>query len=237
MKEHADEGATYEIEIAYWLDIGHPHSSNQLEPYCRGITQLDENGKKHGVEVRRLLPGRRKRIQTQRVTQFKHGVKHGTEEVYQTGTLKSRLPWVNGQIQGTKKVFFASRGKEDKIIQMKAPYVDGKKHGKSKTFSKDGTLIRTEEFKNGKKHGLRIDYDEETGNVIRKISYEKGQVVGTAKEFYPNGNMKKTISTKNGHLHGPTITYDSEGNKTNTEYYLSNKKVSKFEYTQTVNKE
>ena len=58
---------------------------------------------------------------------------------------------------------------------------------------------RVENFKDGKRHGLRQWYDNK-GNLSYEVNYTNGKEEGLKKHFNEDGTLKKTETYKNGKL-------------------------------------
>lgn len=70
-------------------------------------------------------------------------------------------------------------------------------------------LLRTTNFRGGKKEGIAITYDE--GDVKMKCSYEHGLLDGQNERFYPDGQLHTLTHWKQGKPCGEWLSYYRHG--------------------------
>ncbi len=125
---------------------------------------------------------------------------------------------------------YYSNGRVHRVI----PYVDGRKHGEMKVYSKDGNLTQKIKFKDdekkfvryfhkngvvsrevpyvdGKPNGTMHVYDE-NGDLVQKIPYRNGEIEGVAEQYYVGGALYTEKPYKNGVPTGTQKFYDRKGN-------------------------
>lgn len=90
-------------------------------------------------------------------------------------------------------------------------------------YFSDGTIRTSGSYKEGKKHGIHREYDEE-GNIVRSWVYESGVEVGEGiigrsgsfegpwKEYYEDGSLRVEGTYKDGLKEGDWRYYSSKGN-------------------------
>lgn len=111
-----------------------------------------------------------------------------------------------GKMKGKKRIgAWISYDRKTKAIVSNEPYVDGLLDGTVKSFYPDGKILKTEEFKVGKK----------TGGVIL---------------YAPNGKIVSKYLYTNDRQDGPFVKYDSNGKKVVEGKYNMGKKVSVWKY-------
>lgn len=101
-------------------------------------------------------------------------------------------------------------------------YINDKKEGPSYYFYKNGNLKSKIEYRNNKKNGRVLEYNE-SGIIITILNYSKGTLVerekvnrvddnglkqGTWKEFYDDNTVKKEVNYTNNILDGLYKEYD-----------------------------
>ncbi len=74
-------------------------------------------------------------------------------------------------------------------------------------------LISHTPYKDGKKHGVRIEYGIQDMQVAGLIPYKKGVVDGTVYSFVPTNRLNKEVPFKNGKPHGLVKTYAISNNQ------------------------
>ena len=98
---------------------------------------------------------------------------------------------------------YRENGKDIKIIQK---YKNGKKHGKSKYFYKNGHLAHLESYKNGKKHGKWKEFYK-NGRLEVVYNYKNDKKHGRYKRYFENGAIKSKGKYRNGKKIGKHISY------------------------------
>lgn len=104
-------------------------------------------------------------------------------------------------------------------------YVNDKKAGKSFYYYENGDLKETVEFKDNKRHGTAVEYDNK-GGIITFEQYLNGVLVnrekinrldaqglkqGIWRTFYENGRVKSEASYRNDLMNGPYKEYEENG--------------------------
>lgn len=133
--------------------------------------------------------------------------------------------------------FYDTDLKENKVVLRE----DIDYNGEAKFYSREGDLIaeatykngeptgtlyslgRHEfiEYKDGKKHGKSISYEEDEKTIQNIGHYKNGEKHGTF-TYSIYGIKQKTVNYKNGQKEGYTISYDKQGNETARLLYKNN---------------
>ena len=74
-------------------------------------------------------------------------------------------------------------------------------------------LVSHTPYKDGKKHGVRIEYGTQDMQVVGLVPYKKGIVDGTVYSFVSINQLNKEIPFKNGKPHGLAKTYAISNNQ------------------------
>ena len=102
--------------------------------------------------------------------EFRNGKQNGeTKEWYENGQLRSIYHYDNGMADGIYR-WWDEKGK----LLYEGRMVKGT--GLERTFYPDGMLLRKLEWRDGKLHGQVVQYDR-NGKVIKTVVYENGKVV------------------------------------------------------------
>ena len=142
---------------------------------------------------------------TAEIINYRFDKKSGYRYLYDTSTernsisrryLKLREIYLDDKREGSAYYYYPS-GKIRQII----PYRNGWKHGVSKIYDENGTVITLEEYYND--HMSTREY-------INRVN-EKGEKNGTWKTFYPDGKLKEEEYYKNGVLDGAITLYSEKG--------------------------
>ena len=134
--------------------------------------------------------------------QYLQGQKNGYTETYHNindsvkNILLSKELYLDNLLNGTSYIY-DDNSKLTKIIK----YVDGKKHGLSKDFSADSTVITTYEYYKG--------YYLKREKINRINTNNKKD--GLWKNYYPNDNVKMEAYYQNGELNGFYREFDTRG--------------------------
>ncbi len=132
------------------------------------------NGEKHGAWV----TYHKKNGLLETITNYHQGVKHGLfMRADDKGQIKERCFYENGMIQGKRYKYNRSRVAED------ADYIDGKLNGTRKTFYDNGKLQEEGTFKDGKREGKAIYYNQQEEKIL-EYEYKGGEMVNE-KKFDP----------------------------------------------------
>lgn len=113
----------------------------------------------------------------------------------------------------TKKINYENSNK------VKFEIFNGSKqmNAKINKYYKSGKLEYTEQFKNGKRDGLKI-YFYENGSTKYKVPFVNGKIRGYIKAYQEDGKLKFTSSLFDDKYDGYTKTYFDDG-KVNITYF------------------
>jgi len=92
-------------------------------------------------------------------------------------------------------------------------YKDGKKHGQSTLFHRDGkTILLTLPYIMGKREGTSKKYYED-GSIYSRTNYRNNLLHGTRHVYYRSGKLKSIVHYYNGHPGLGTEEYLTNGKK------------------------
>ena len=77
------------------------------------------------------------------------------------------------------------------------------------------------EVENGVPHGRYLEFDVDTGNVVRDCTYVDGRREGLVKTFYPDGKLKSTVNFSANVQDGPYVEYFPNGERAATAFYVA----------------
>ena len=123
-----------------------------------------------------------------------------TEERYENGTLKNRIPYWEGKKQGIAKEWHASGQ-----LKSERPYHLGRKHGLHKGWYTNGLPHFVYRFEEGKGEGNHLEWFED-GQVYRNFNYVQGLEVGPQKMYYADGRLRANYVALKGRKYGLTGT-------------------------------
>jgi len=142
---------------------------------------------------------------TAEIINYRLGKRSGYRLLYETVTernsvskhyLKSKELFLDDRREGTAYYYYPSGKLRQTIF-----YRNGRKHGDSKEYDENGTVIILYEYHN--------DYMT-SREYINRVN-EKGEKHGLWKTFHPNGKLKEEEYYKNGVLDGATLLYSEKG--------------------------
>lgn len=90
-------------------------------------------------------------------------------------------------------------------------FVDGQPDGSTEVYRADGTLSAKRNFKNGKRDGVWMIYDDTGKQPLRQESYEVGKMNGEWKFWFPSGQIQRQIGFKDGKRDGPALEWNEKG--------------------------
>jgi len=196
--------------------------------------KVDENGKKQGKWVK--YSGGYKVYEGA----FIHGVPNGEFlYYYPSGNVKIRTVFSDEGRLNRTKMFFDNWKKQ---VQAEGNYIDRKKDSIWNYYNNEGTLVLTENYKNGLKNGALTVYNYlgvinlkqfyqndtltnisteyfENGAPFREITYEKGSRNGMFKLFYPQGGLLLEGNYQNDIRDSIWTTYTEKGDIEFLDYY------------------
>ncbi len=91
-------------------------------------------------------------------------------------------------------------------------FVDGKKEGFVKRFSKDGVLLSSMEYHDDDLNGVSIQYYATGGEMVR-MYYKSGSLHGEFRAYYENGMLQVKGQYVDGKLQGKYEQFDEFGDK------------------------
>lgn len=107
---------------------------------------------------------------------------------------------------GEQKIFARKN-----VLKSTVNYLNGKKHGVTKTFYPDGKVVMFKiTYKNGIKDGETIKYYK-SGKVYKRTNYADGKITGDVIKYYEGGKKQAIISYENGKQNGVLKEYDNSG--------------------------
>lgn len=124
------------------------------------------------------------------------------------------IPYTKNSIHGARKIY-----KQGQLWQL-VPYIDGQIDGTKYLYANNGKLKAETEYQNGRRHGKRKVYFDQKGKgkpkTMIQIPYFMGLVHGPVKDYHspPNWGLKTRTQYLNGQLHGTLKFYDRRGELT-----------------------
>ncbi len=159
--------------------------------------KTDKKGKKQG-EWGKFYPNG----QPKYIGNFKDDMPVGEfQHFYETGKPQSVQTYTDAT--HSKAVFYEPDGI---TVSSQGAYVGKEKDGKWEYFSK-GKPTLVENFKEGKKHGMKISYNKD-GIVMEEIPYVDDKIHGTAKYYLGDGKLYYTVEYVKGLKEGKYVAYD-----------------------------
>ena len=98
---------------------------------------------------------------------------------------------------------------ESKNLLLEVPFINGRQEGEKRTYARNGDLVCTESFVNGKTDGVSKEFSPVTLSLIRETEYKNGKKYGTSKNFLTNGMLTMLINWKDNQKEGLSIFYST----------------------------
>lgn len=135
------------------------------------------------------------------------GEKEGLYEAfYKDGTLKESSNYINGQLDGERKIYF-----ENGQVEIIENHVDNVVNGIYRVFYPTGQKNIESNYVNGVLEGLLKKYDS-FGNLKEEVTFSNNEENGKFIEYYANGQKDWEGSYLNGdNEYGLLLKYDSTG--------------------------
>ena len=177
------------------------------------------------------------------VKSYKNGKYDGIMALYRNGELFAEKSYKNDVLDGWTIYYYPP------YTSSKTYYVNGKKHGVLTQWCDDGKrlklrehynhgqldglseawscrgkhyLVRSTEYKNGKKDGVEKVYDNinyKDGSLYSSIEYKNGKKHGVSKVYHSKGKLCCLNTYKNGILEGESKFWDHTGKLTKESVY------------------
>lgn len=146
------------------------------------------------------------------------GMKHGSWNYYDKyGHLLTKIHYKHGIINGLLENYHYFKNPHKRIIQSSVMYVDGRKNGIYREYSRNGNLRLEWSYVNDSLHGLMIHYYN-NGRISGIYYYIHQLRDGVTKLYYKNGNTKSEIwFTMNKKV--LQFDYDKKGRIRTTTYW------------------
>lgn len=125
---------------------------------------------------------------------------------YSNGAISSEGNMRNGKPDGYWKTYF-----ENGTIKSEGNRINYQLDSTWKFFNDEGILVLEYFYKNGKKNGLRKNYDPQEKYLLSDENYINDVKQGLTKFYFKNGFEKKSIPFKDGREEGIGFEYDSTG--------------------------
>lgn len=132
--------------------------------------------------------------------------KNGIVKQYRAGNiLKNEISVKDGKRHGVSKNYY----KDGKSVHQLIEYKMGKKHGEAITYYENGSIYQTTPYVEGNIHGVRKKY-RQNGELLAEIPYNNGLPCKGLKEYLLDGTVKKqypkiVFSTKDNLLKDGTF--------------------------------
>jgi len=129
---------------------------------------------------------------------------------YGNGKISSEGTMRDGKPDGYWKTYF-----ENGKIKSEGNRKDFQLDSTWKFYNDQGTLVLEYYYGNGKKNGLRKNYDPKDKLLLSEENYVNDVKQNLTKFYYKNGNVKQEIPFKDGREEGQGFEFDSTGIITN----------------------
>jgi antitoxin component YwqK of YwqJK toxin-antitoxin module len=124
---------------------------------------------------------------------------------YPDGELKGECFYKNGKLHGPS-IFYSKDG----IVLAKGWYVENIKQGKNLQYYLSGRICNTKRFKDGELEGLQ-EYFYDTGMQQAALHYKKGNLDGRVALYNEDGSLRREVHFFDGKLHGIERMWDKKG--------------------------
>ena len=168
------------------------------------------------------------------VRSYKNGKKDGITALYQNGVLYAEKSYKNGLLHGwsinyvypVSETYYVDGKKHGvvkkwcdnsrKRLELREHYKYGQLNGLSEEWRCTGKhyLVRSTEYKNGKKDGVEKIYDDinyRDGSLYSSIEYKNGKKDGVSKIYHSKGKLCCMDRYKNGIQEGESEFWDHTG--------------------------
>lgn len=116
------------------------------------------------------------------------------------------VEFAEGELPGSKQEEFYENGK----VKLKQYFKQGLLDGPSVLYSKEGTILASSHYVNGKKNGMMHTYYE-NGMLHSLQKFKEGVLDGKQEFYYADGSLKSVINYDNGLIDGDVLLYFSTG--------------------------
>jgi len=184
------------------------HTIKYEGSHDNGFVRSYKNGKKDGITAfyrNSVLYGEKS---------YKEDVLDGWSINYYYPFTLSEIYYVNGKKHGVAKEWCDGRKK----LKVREHYHHGQLDGLSEEWRCMGKhyLIRSTEYKNGKKDGIEKIYDDinhRDGSLYSSIRYKNGKKHGVSKIYHSKGKLCCLDTYKNGIREGKSEFWDHTGKR------------------------
>ena len=133
-------------------------------------------------------------------------------DYYNSGELLTEERYRNGKLYARLE-YFKSGGCSSLI-----EYKNGKQHGLLIEYCRTAKKCFKAVYKNGILHGLQQAWYE-NGRLHWEVNYQNGKKEGEYKEYYQNGNLSEKGKYYYGNREGQWVYYNKDGSIQGGEYY------------------
>lgn len=160
----------------------------------------------------------------QRRVTFLNGKENGIDTTkYQSGCPQVVRNHIQGVQTGTWSYYYDSTG----IMAWEMNYYLGEKHGKHIFFAKDGDTTLWEVYENGKLHGTKRTYFDDS-KIEKEVDYKNGLMDGNFKVYNRDGIVIEEIKYKLGKKDEESKYYYDDGTLLRTETWTMGIKTGPF---------
>ena len=151
-----------------------------------------------------------------RIVRWRAGAKDGLEEIRGAGVIREVM-WKAGQMDGPNRTYIVVPNPDPavkeplRVLQSEALYVAGAPEGETRVWDRQGRLAQVVPYRQGKRHGLMVDYWPATGKPKREAPYAAGELEGVVKEYFESGVLKSERPFKAGKREGTERQYAGDG--------------------------
>ncbi|MGF6905799.1 toxin-antitoxin system YwqK family antitoxin [Fusobacterium sp. PH5-44] len=161
---------------------------------------------------------------------YRRGKKHGKQLYFGikfTGTIKTENSFHDDpeRIAYIEAILFGNfLDDETTVVFGESYYENGIINGVAKTYCNE-VLIEETCYVNGKQNGLEKIFDFETGKLIKTSEYKNGKKEGTMLEYHDNGKIYKIAQYRNDKSNGEELRFDKNGKEISRKMYIDGEEV------------
>ncbi len=212
------------VNIRLWIILFMLISVNGLSQNNQDINQVDEQGQKHGVWIKKYTNGQ---------TRYKGKFNHGTP----TGKFKRYFP--NGELMAimyhrTDSAVYAKLYNKKGKKRAEGKYINKTKDSTWVFYGPEGNIILKENFNMGKRNGKSVRFYS-NGDTSQITTYQNGMKHGIFKQYFSNGKLKILAQYQKNELDGHVTIFAPNGRKEVEGLYRDNLRQGKWLYYEGIN--
>jgi len=212
------------VKIKLWIIFFMLISINGISQNNQNINQVDEQGKKHGMWIKKYPGG-----QTRYKGRFNHGTPTGTfKRYFRNGELMAIMQHRNDS--AVYATLYNEKGKK----RAEGKYINKEKDSTWVFYDPEGNVILQEKFNMGVRNGKSVRFYP-NGDTSQVVVYKNGIKNGIFKQYFSNGNLKLLARYQKNELDGYVTIFAPNGHKEVEGLYRDNLRQGKWVYYKGVN--